>query len=63
MSEVIEFASKRLEAVISRGRVPLTRTHLEEDDDTLAARILRIKASLEKINLLMAQLKKENGID
>ena len=61
---------KMVEESIARGRVPLCNTHLgdkvktsphmknEKGEDTLAERIVRIKASLEKINGLMAELKK-----
>jgi len=57
---------KEVESSLARGRVPLTSTHLvppppSADGDSFADRIVRIKASLEKINILMADLKKNIG--
>lgn len=50
---------RRLDDAIARGKVPLSRTHMEDGTD-LTERIARIKNSLEKINMLMRELR-ENG--
>ena len=72
--KVVDLSSYRnkklVEESIARGRVPLCNTHMGDKlsgsphlkdgkaEDSLAERIIRIKASLEKINTLMAELKK-----
>jgi hypothetical protein len=77
MTEVINLADRRrkkeMEEALARGRVPLMTTHNPmgstsghsvpppPPNDSFADRILRIKASLEKINTLMAELKKQHN--
>ena len=69
--DLSSYRSKKMaEEAIAHGRVPLCQTHLSEklssspylrgdkSEDSLAERIMRIKSSLEKINLLMTELKK-----
>ena len=52
---------KEIEEALARGRVPLTPPNYVPpppiNNDAFAERIMRIKASLEKINALMAELK------
>jgi hypothetical protein len=66
-------SKKMFDEAIAKGRVPLYSSHLDkqakssphfkmnQDDGSLAERIVRIKASLEKINNLMAELKKSSS--
>lgn len=77
MTEVINLADRRrkkeIEETLARGRVPLMTTHNPISNtsghpvpppingDSFADRIMRIKASLEKINSLMAELKKQHN--
>ncbi len=59
MSKIVDLndfkSKKQLDDSISPGRVPLYKTHLNEEH---ASRILRIRASLERINKLMSEIKK-----
>lgn len=75
MKNVVDFNAfrrqKESEKEISRGRLPLHVSHLngkvtgsphlkERDSEEFGARMERIKTSLEKINQLMADLKKSS---
>ncbi|MBQ48965.1 MAG: hypothetical protein CMP10_16385 [Zetaproteobacteria bacterium] len=62
-------SKKEFERDISRGRLPLHVSHLDgkvkgsphlnqDDKEDFSQRMQRIRQSLEKINLLMAELKK-----
>ena len=63
--DIINLAERRrkkeIEEALARGRVPLTAHWVPMppvNNDSFAERIMRIKASLERINALMADLKK-----
>ncbi len=60
-NNVFSLAAHRIRLALSRGRVPLTSTHSPEDSPDMAARIERIKASLNRINLIMAELKEQGA--
>lgn len=58
MNNVIQLDAHRAKKDTSRGRRPLVDTHLNEDKEDFSGRMHRIRTSLEKINDLMADLKK-----
>lgn len=64
MSKVISLQQKREERKLSRGRLPLHVSHLTgkvtgtPTNEELGDRMERIRNSLEKINQLMADLKR-----
>jgi hypothetical protein len=55
MSKVIELNKFKKEQEEKRGRQPLYKSHGSSD---FGDRMARIRASLERINMLMAELKK-----
>jgi hypothetical protein len=59
MGKVLEFKKKGPELTLESGRVSGKSPHYSRDDSDLASRMQRIKTSLDKINLLMTELKKK----
>lgn len=64
MNNVIDLVKRRIDSAIAHGRVPLSTTHVDSVDSVpITERVRRIKASLERINILMSEIRKgrENG--
>lgn len=64
MGDVIDIRSRKKQSPAKDGRTPLYSSHLEpkrpSEEEDFGERMKRIRASLEKINQLMHELKKNS---